>query len=125
MLFCNHVEELDQTAAELRGRLVHPQAPRALASDAGIREPVLDAPGIVVTLQERLDRVVVSAATDSATPRAEISEPQTGSTKTALLRGCHASDHGFAVVPTLRVGADVPSRGVAATPAPTRGGSTV
>lgn len=124
MLFCNHVEELDQTAAEPRGRL-QAQAQRALASDAGIPEPVLDAPGVVVTLRERLDRLVVSAVTDSATSRAEISEPRTGSMKTALLRGCHTSDHGFAVVPTLGVGADVPNRGVAVTPAPTRAGSTV
>jgi hypothetical protein len=125
MLLCNHVEELDQTAAELRRRLFKPQAQRALASDAGIPEPVLDVPGIVVTLQERLDRLVVSAVTDSATPRAEISEPQTGSMKTALLRGCHTSDLGFEVVATLRVGADVPNRGVAVIPAATRGGSTV
>lgn len=125
MLSCNHVEELDQTAAELRGRLFKPQAQRALALDAGIPEPVLDVPGIVVTLRERLDCLVVCAVTDSATPRAEISEPQTGSMKTALLRGCHASDHGFDVVATLRVGADVPNGGVAVIRAPTRGGSTV
>jgi hypothetical protein len=61
MLFRNHVEELDHTAAELRGRLFNPQAQRALASDAGIPEPVLDAPGIVVAHQERLNRLVVSA----------------------------------------------------------------
>jgi hypothetical protein len=125
MLSCNHVEELDQTAAELRGRLFKPQAQRALALDAGIPEPVLDVPGIVVTLRERLDRLVVCAVTDSATPRAEISEPQTGSMKTALLRGCNASGHGFDVVATLRVGADVPNGGVAVIRAPTRGGSTV
>ena len=124
MLFCNHVEELDQTAPEPRGRLSDPQAQRALASDAGIPEPVLDAPGIVVTLQERLDRLVVSAVTDSATPRAESSEPRTGSMNTALLRGRHTGDHGFEVVPTLSVGADVPNR-VAVIPAFTRGGSTV
>ena len=125
MLFCNHVEELDQTAAEPRGGLFNPQAQRARALDAGAAEPVLDVPGIVVTLQERLDRRVVSAVTDSATPRAEISEPQTGWMKTALLRGCHTSDHGFEVVATLRVGADVPNRGVAVIPAFIRGGSTV
>ena len=124
MLFRNHVEERDQTAPELRGRLFDPQAQRALASDAGVREAALDAPGIVVTLQERLDRLVVSAVTDSATPRAEISEPQTGALKTALLRDCHTGDHGFEVVPTLSVGADVPNR-VAVIPAFTRGGSTV
>jgi hypothetical protein len=125
MLSCNHVEELDQTAAELRARLFKPQAQRALALDAAIPEPVLDVPGIVVTLRERLDRLVVYAVTDSATPRAEISEPQTCSMKTALLRGCHASDRGFDVVATLRVGADVPNGGVAVIRAPTRGGSTV
>jgi hypothetical protein len=123
MLSCNHVEELDQTAAELRGRLFKPQAQRALALDAAIPESVL--PGIVVTLRERLDRLVVCAVTDSATPRAEISEPQTGSMKTALRPGCHASDHGFDVVATLRVGAHVPNGGVAVIRAPTRGGSTV
>jgi hypothetical protein len=125
MLSRNHVEALDQTAAELRGRLFNPQAQRALASDAGFPERVLDAPGIVVALQERLDRLVVSAVTDSATPRAEISAPQTGSIGTALLGGCHASDHGFEVVPSLSVGADVPDRGAAVIPASTRGGSTV
>jgi hypothetical protein len=86
MLFRNHIEELDQTAAELRG-------------------------------------LVVSAVTDSAT-RAEISEPQRASMKTALLGGCHAGDHGFAAVPSPNVGADVPDRGVAVIPAFTRGGST-
>jgi hypothetical protein len=125
MLFCHHVEELDQTAVELRGRRFRPQAQRALASDAGIREPVVDVPGIVVTLPEWLDRLVVSAVTDSATPRAQISEPQTGSMKTALLRGCHASDHGFEAVRSLSVGADVPDRRGAVIPAFTRGGSTL
>jgi hypothetical protein len=125
MLFCNHIEELDQTAAEPRGRPFKPQAQRALASDAGIPEPVLDVSGIVVTLQGQLDRLVVSAVTDSATPRAEISEPQTGSMKTALLRGRRTSDHGSKVVATLRVGADVPNRGVAVNRAPTRRGGTV
>jgi hypothetical protein len=125
MLFCNHVEELDHTAAELRGRLFNTQAQRALASDAGIPEPVLDEPGIVVALQERLDRLVVSAVTDSATPRGDVSAPQTGSMRTALLGGCHASDHGFEVVPSLSVGSDMPDRGAAVIPAFTRGGSTV
>jgi hypothetical protein len=124
MLFRNHVEELDQTAAELRGRLFNPQAQRVRASDAGAAEPVLDVPGIVVTLQERLDRRLVSAVTDSAAPRAEISEPRTGAMKTALLGGCHTSD-GLKVVPTLRVGADVPNRGVAVIRVPRRVGSTV
>ena len=125
MLFCNHVEELDQTAAELRGQLFNPQAQRALASDAGIAEPVLDVPAIVVTLQERLDRLVVSAVTDSATPRAEIPVPRTGSMKAALLRGRHTSDHGVEMVATPRIGADVPNRGVAVIRAPTRAGSAV
>jgi hypothetical protein len=125
MLLCNHVEELDQTAAEPRGQLLKPGAQRALAWDAGVAEPVLGLPGVVVTLRERLDRLVVSAVTDSATPRAEIPEPQAGSTKTAVLRGRHTSDHGFEVVATLRVRADVPNRGVAVILAPTRGGSTV
>jgi hypothetical protein len=44
--------------------------------------------------------------------------------KTALLGGCHASDHGFEAVPPLSIGADVPDRGAAAIPAFTRGGST-
>jgi hypothetical protein len=48
MLSCDHVEELDQTAAEPRGQPFKPQAQRALASDAGIPEPVLDVPGIVL-----------------------------------------------------------------------------
>jgi hypothetical protein len=125
MLSCNRVEGLDQTAAEPRGRPFKPRARRALASDAGIPEPVLDVPGIVVTLRERLDRLVVCAVTDSAAPRAGIAEPRTGSMKTALLRGCRASDHGFEVVATLRVGAEVPNRGVAVIRAATRGGGTV
>ena len=124
MLFCNHVEELDQTAAEPRGRL-QARAQRALASDAGIAEPVLDVPAIVVTLQERLDRLVVSAVTDSATPRAEIPVPRTGSMKAALLRGRHTSDHGVEMVATPRIGADVPNPGVAVIWAPTRVGSAV
>jgi hypothetical protein len=80
---------------------------------------------LVVTLQERLDRLVVSGVTDSATPRALISESQTGSMKTALLRDCHTSDLRFEVVATLRVCADMPNRDVAVIPAPTREGSTV
>jgi hypothetical protein len=103
MLFCNHVKEVDQTAAELCGRLRKPQA----------QSPA------------RLDRLVVSAVTDVATPRAEIPEPQTGSVKAALLRGCHTSVRGFEVAATLRVGADVPNRDVAVILAPTRVGSTV
>ena len=125
MLFCNHVEELDQTAAELRGRLFNPQAQRVRAPHAGAAEPVLDVPGIVVTLQERLDRRLVSAVTDSAAPRAEISEPRTGAMKTALLRGRHTSDHGVEMVATPRIGADVPNPGVAVIRAPTRVGSAV
>ena len=124
MLFRNHVQELDQTAAGLRGQLFKPEAQCALASDADVAESVLDAPDIVVTLRERLDRLVVSAVTDIATP-AEIPEPQTGSMKTALLRGCHTSDHGIEMVSTLSVGADVPTRGVAVIRAPTQVGSTV
>jgi hypothetical protein len=100
MLFRNHVEELDQTASELLGQLFKPQAQCALALDAGVAEPVLDVPDIVLTLRERLDRLVVSAVTDIATLRAEIPEPQTGSMKTALLRGRHTSDHGFEMVAT-------------------------
>jgi hypothetical protein len=42
----------------------------------------------------------------------------------AKLRGGHTSDHDIEVVPTLHVGADVPSRGVAVIPA-TRGGGKV
>jgi hypothetical protein len=45
------------------------------------RQSRVDVSAIVVTLQERLDRLVVSAVTGSATPRAEISEPQTESMK--------------------------------------------
>jgi hypothetical protein len=41
----------------------------------------------------------------------------------ARLVSGHTSDQEIEVVPTLRVGADVPSRGVAGIPA-TRGGST-
>jgi hypothetical protein len=53
----------------------------------------------------------VSAVTDIATPRAEISEPRVGSIDAALLRGCPTSDHGFQVIATPRVGADVPNSG--------------
>jgi hypothetical protein len=42
----------------------------------------------------------------------------------ATLRSGHPSDHDIEVVPTLRVGADVPSRGGAVIPA-ARGGGTV
>jgi hypothetical protein len=124
MLFCNRVEGLDQTAAEPRGRLFKPRARRALASDAGIPEPVLDVSGIVVALQRRLDRLVVCAVTDSAMPRAGIAEPRTGSMN-ALLRGRRASDLGFEVVAALRVGAGVPDGGGAVIRAATRGGGTV
>jgi hypothetical protein len=77
----------------------------------------------IATLRERLDRLVVSVVADIATLRAEISEPQTGSMKTALRRG--SSDQRVEAVPTPRVGADVPNRGVAVIPASTRVGSTV
>jgi hypothetical protein len=90
--------------------------------DAGAAQPVLDLPGVLGRLRDRLDRLVVSAV---ATLRAGIPEPQTGSVKTALLRGCHTSVRGFEVAATLRVGADVPDRDVAVILAPTRVGSTV
>jgi hypothetical protein len=75
-------------------------------------------------LRERLGPVVC-AVPDIASLRAEISEPRQGLMATASLCGCHAGDREFAVVATLRVGADVPRRFVAVIPAPIRGGSTV
>jgi hypothetical protein len=123
VLFRNHVEEPDQTAAEPRGQLLTPEAQRALASNAAA-EPVLGVPDVVLTLQERRDRLVVSAVAEIATPRAEISEPRAGSIDAALLRGRPTSDHGVEVIATPRVGTVVANRGEAVIPAPTRVGNT-
>jgi hypothetical protein len=82
-----------------------------IALSIAAAEPVLDVPDVVPTLKERRDRLVVSAVADIAAPRAEISEPRVGSIDAALLRGCPTSDHGFEVIATPRVGADVPNSG--------------
>jgi hypothetical protein len=78
MLFHEHTEGLDLTAAELRGYLFELETERALAVDAGVAE--IDA--YMADLEEELElsrRLYVTAGvTEIATLRAELSGPQSG-----------------------------------------------
>jgi hypothetical protein len=72
------IEELDMTAAEVRGHLLKLEAERALARDIGLAEV---AP-YIADLDEEIELCrqlyVASAVTEIATLRAEISGPQIG-----------------------------------------------
>ena len=74
-VFPNHIEELDITAAQVRGHLLNLQAERALAVDIGLAD--------VATYMAELDGeielcrqlYVLSAVTEIASLRAEMSGP--------------------------------------------------
>jgi hypothetical protein len=78
MLFRKHIEELDMTAAELRGHVLKLQAERALALDTGLTEGGLYFSDIDEEIEVSRDLYVASAVTEIATLRAEMSGPQTG-----------------------------------------------
>jgi hypothetical protein len=78
MLFDRHIEELDMTAAELRGHLLKLQAERALALDTGVGEAALYMSDIDEEIELSRELYVASAVTEIATLRAEISGPQVG-----------------------------------------------
>jgi hypothetical protein len=85
----------------------------------------VEEPDIDVRLQARLDPLVVSAVSDVATLRAEISEPRPGLMETVSLCSRPSGEDAFEVVATPRVSADVPSRAAAVIAASTRAGSAV
>jgi hypothetical protein len=77
-MFRDHIEEVDMTAAEVRGHLVKLQAERALALDTGVA-------GVAAYMAELDEEIefyrqlyVVSAVTEIATLRAELSGPLVG-----------------------------------------------
>ena len=78
MLFHNHIEDLDMTAAELRGHLLKLQAERALAVETGVAEAALYTADLDEEIELSREIYVASAVTEIATLRAEISGPQTG-----------------------------------------------
>lgn len=78
MLFRNHIEELELTAAEVRGHLLKLQAERALAVETGVAEASLYAADIDEEIELSREIYVAAAVTEIATLRAEISGPQTG-----------------------------------------------
>jgi hypothetical protein len=78
MLFHNHIEDLDMTAAELRGYLLKLQAERALAVETGVAEAALYTADLDEEIELSREIYVASAVTEIATLRAEMSGPQTG-----------------------------------------------
>jgi hypothetical protein len=78
MLFHNHIEDLDMTAAELRGHLLKLQAERALAVETGVAEAALYTADLDEEIELSREIYVASAVTEIATLRAEMSGPQTG-----------------------------------------------
>jgi hypothetical protein len=78
MLFDRHIEELDMTAAVLRGHLLKLQAERALALDTGVGEAALYMSDIDEEIELSRELYVASAVTEIGTLRAEISGPQVG-----------------------------------------------
>jgi hypothetical protein len=78
MLFRKHIQELDMTAAELRGHVLKLQAERALALDTGLTEGGLYFSDIDEEIEVSRELYVASAVTEIATLRAEMSGPQTG-----------------------------------------------
>jgi hypothetical protein len=77
-MFGGHIEELDMTAAEMRGYLIKLEAERSLALDTGVAE--IDA--YIADLDEEIEfcqqLYVISAVTEIATLRAEMSGPLIG-----------------------------------------------
>ena len=77
-MFGDHIEELDMTAAEVRGYLIKLEAERSLALDTGVAE--IDA--YIADLDEEIEfchqLYVASAVTEIATLRAEMSGPLIG-----------------------------------------------
>lgn len=78
MLFHNHIEDLDMTAAELRGHLLKLQAERALAVETGVAEAALYTADLDEEIELSREIYVASAVTEIATLRAEMSGPQIG-----------------------------------------------
>jgi ATP phosphoribosyltransferase regulatory subunit HisZ len=78
MLFHNHIEELDLTAADARRHLLKLQAERALAVDTGVAEVA----SYMADLDDEIEatRIIYtwSAVTEIATLRAEMTGPQVG-----------------------------------------------
>jgi hypothetical protein len=78
MLFRNHIQELDMTAAEVRSHLLSLQAERALAIDTGVAEATLYLADIDEEIEFSRELYVTAAVTEIATLRAERFGPQTG-----------------------------------------------
>ena len=78
MLFRNHIQELDMTAAEVRSHLLSLQAERALAFDTGVAEATLYLADIDEEIEFSRELYVTAAVTEIATLRAEMFGPQTG-----------------------------------------------
>jgi hypothetical protein len=78
MLFHKHIEDLDMTAAEVRGYLLKLQAERALAVETGVAEAGLYTADIDMEIELSREIYVASAVTEIATLRAELSGPLTG-----------------------------------------------
>jgi hypothetical protein len=77
-MFPDHIDELDMTAAEMRSHLFKLEAERALARDIGVAEigPYMADLEEEIELYRQL--YVVSAVTEIAILRAELSGPLTG-----------------------------------------------
>jgi hypothetical protein len=73
----NHIEELDITAAEVRGHLFKLQAERALALDTGLGEVATYMAEIDEEIELCRQLYVISAVTEIAILRAEMSGPLT------------------------------------------------
>jgi hypothetical protein len=78
MLFHKHIEDLDMTAADLRGYLLKLQAERALAFDTGVAEAALYTADLDEEIELSRELYVAAAVTEIATLRAEMSGPQAG-----------------------------------------------
>jgi hypothetical protein len=76
-MFPNHIEELDMTAAEIRGHLVKLVAERALALESGLGEVATYMAELDGEIEYCRQLYVLSAVTEIATLRAEISGPLT------------------------------------------------
>jgi hypothetical protein len=78
MLFRKHTGELQMTAVDLRGYLLGLEAERALARETGVAEAALYMADLDEEIEFSRALYVISAVTEIATLRAEISGPQTG-----------------------------------------------
>jgi hypothetical protein len=77
-MFPVHIEELDITASEVRSHLFRLEAERALARDTGVAEVTAYMADLDEEIELCRQLYVVSAVTEIATLRAEISGPQVG-----------------------------------------------